>query len=297
MTDRDLDIEPDEPAGMQGALVGEVVPGVTIEYRAGAYLPENFPLTTLLRFMPDVRLKQRVLKAADEAKAVDISAEGGLAKADAARARLLDAIKAAKEPFNDPVSLANQLHKRLTGLRGDFTGHGEEVAEDVGKAIIAEERRLKRLAEEQRRRDQEKADEEARQRAEQLAKDAAKRKAPTEVVELLKHEAKTAAAPPVSARAYAAPLSKSTTVEKWKGRFVGTEDDAEVNPDMADLTPAQQESAREFFLGIAKGEVPLACGAINWTEINRKAHAERSTFLVAGMEAIDVGGLRSKSKR
>jgi hypothetical protein len=295
MNHEDLDIEPDEPSG--GALVAQVMDGVTVEYKAGQYLPPGFDLTTLLRFMPDVKLKQRVMKAAEAALAVEIVGPNGLAKADAAVATLKEEIKAAKEPFNDPVGLANQLHKRLTGLRGDFTSRGEQVVEDVSKAIVAEQRRLDRLAQEQRRLDQEKADKEARERAAQLAKDAAKRKAPTEVVNLLKEEAKTAVAPPVAARSYGMPLSRSTTVEKWRGRFVGTEDDAEVNPEMNQLSPAQQQRAREFFAAIGSGALPLGLAFVNWSEINRMANADRSTFDVAGMEAVDVGGLRSKGKR
>lgn len=295
MIAEDLDIEPDEPTG--GALVAQVMEGVTIEYRAGAYLPPHFDLVTLLRFMPDVKLKHRVQEAAAAALAVEIAGPDGLAKADVARANLLSAIKFAKEPFSDPVSLANQLHKRLTGLRADFVSHGEQVVQDIDKAIIAEQRRLKRLEEEQRRKDQEAADAEVRKHAAQVAKDAAKRNASPEVVSLLKEQAKTLTAPPVAARSFGAPLSKSTTVEKWKGRFVGTEEDAEVNPEMADLTPAQQEAARDFFLAVGRGEVPLVCACVNWTEINRRAHAERSTFLITGMEAVDVGGLRSKGSR
>jgi hypothetical protein len=114
---------------------------------------------------------------------------------------------------------------------------------------------------------------------------------------MLKEEAKVATAPPVAARSYGMPLSKSTTVEKWRGRFLGTEEDAEVNPEMNVLTPAQQESARKFFAAIGSGALPLNLAFVNWSEINRKANADRSTFDVAGMEALDIGGLRSKGKR
>ncbi len=226
---------------------------------------------------------------------MDLSAPGGLAKADAARAVLRDKIKAAKEPFTDPVGLANQLHKRLTGLRTDFTSFGEKVDEDITKAILAESKRVARLAEEQRRKDQEAADAEARQQAEALAKAAAKRKASPETVALLKEQARTTVAPPVAVRPVpGSSLSASSVVEKWKGQLVGTAEDGDVNPEMLVLSPAQQQSAREFFAAVGAGTVSLDLACINWPEINRKAHAERRTLLIPGIEAVDVGGLRKK---
>ena len=116
-------------------------------------------------------------------------------------------------------------------------------------------------------------------------------------VTALKEQAKVTTAPPVISSTPAPALRSTSTVEKWKARFVGTPDGSEVNPDMADLTPAQQESARQFFMAIATGQLSLALASVNWSEVNRKAHAERSTFLVAGLEAVDIGGLRSKGKR
>lgn len=294
MSAEDLDIEPDP---IEGELVSDLP--AQAQQPTANFLPPDFPLAALLSFMPDVRLKQRVVKAADAALAIDVKAEGGLAKADTARAALATAITDAEEPFDQPTSWANQLHKRLTGLRSDFTKYGAETLKAVSANIYAETKRRERLAEEDRRRRQEEADREARQRAEQIAKDAARRKASPTVVAALKEEAKTASAPPVTSTFGLghSPLRKSTTVEKFKGRFVGTPDGEEVNPDMADLTPEQQKRAREFFAAIGDGRVSLVCGAVNWTEINRKAHAERSTFDVPGMEAVDVGGLRSKGKR
>ena len=58
----DLDIEPDELP----VLRAEIAEGVSLEHAAGRYLPADFPLTTLLRFMPDVKMKQRVQKAAQK---------------------------------------------------------------------------------------------------------------------------------------------------------------------------------------------------------------------------------------
>lgn len=289
MSAEDLDIEPD-------VVEGEVLDAQPPQPTAN-FMPPGFPLATLLRFMPDIRLKHAVTKAADALLAIDVKAPDGLQKADSARAKLATAIAAAEKPFEDPTGWANQLHKRLTGLRSDFTKYGAETLKAADANIYAETKRRERLAEEDRRRRQEEADREAKAHAEKLAKDAAKRKASPDVVEALREEAKTATAPPVTSFALSVPLSKSTPVEKWKGRFVGTPDGDEVNPDMADLSPEQQQHAREFFAAVGAGKVSLACAAVNWAEINRRAHADRRTFDIAGMEAVDVGGLRSKGKR
>lgn len=318
----DLDIEPDETLGpdsfggedflspaeareqltidhpaSQRMLETQVADGVTIQYVAGAFLPKNFPLTTLLRFMPDVKLKQNADRLADAAMAIDVKCEDGLAKADVALANLRAATSRIEAAFVEPVRLAHELHKRLTGLRSDFTARSVNVQDIVSRSIYAETKRRKQLAEEQRRRDQEAADAEARAQAKQLAKDAAARHASKETVAALKEQAKVATAPPVTSSLAPPPLQRSAPVERWKGQFIGTPEGEEVNPEMAVLTPAQQEHARAFFKAIADGTVPLVFACINWSEVNRKAHAERTTFLVPGLEAVDVGGLRSKGKR
>jgi hypothetical protein len=281
----DLEIEPDPPADSPAAQDGLT-----------AILPAQFPLATLLRFMPDVALKRRVEQRAADALAINVADEDGPQRADKALADLRLAMDAALECFKDPTSLAHQLHTRLTGLRADFVSAGESALSVVGKRVFVEQQARKAKAEEERKRRQAEADAQAKRELEAAAKEAAARKAPKGVVAQLKAAAKTATAPPVATFS-PAPLSSSTTVTTWKARFVDTDDDAEINPETCELTPAQQKAARDFFRAVAEGEVPLVCAAVNWSEVNRRANADRTTFEMAGLEAVEVGGLRAKRRR
>src|SRR5438105_8493267 len=104
-------------------------------------LPPTFPLLTLLRFLPDVRLKARADAAAAAALAIDVAADGGLVQADAAFAPVRTEIAEIELRFDGtkaepgPTMLAHQLHARLTGLRGDFVASAKAAIETVSRRI------------------------------------------------------------------------------------------------------------------------------------------------------------------
>lgn len=301
----DLDIEPDtEPQVRQSTrdafdAVGQPMDGgdddklVTL----AKFLPEGFPLLTLLRFLPDVKLKQHAVECAQRARAIDVTTPTGLADGEVALEAVRASVHTIESAFNDPVSLANQLHKRLTGLRADFCDDANAAATALSKRLYAEKQCRDAVVELERRRVQAAADEQARKDAAQLAKDAASRQAPPHVVSMLQEQAKTMTAPPVSTSIAAPSLGRSTAIERWKARLKTTASGAEPNPAMADLTPSQRLEAEKFFDAVSHREVPIVCAAIDWPELNRKANAERKTFAVPGMEAFDDGSLRGKGKR
>ena len=286
----------DEPAhAIVEPMPGDVVVGAGLS----TILPENFPLLVLLRFLPDVRLKQRLDAAAAEATAIDVrTSPERLAYADQTLATIRAGIAEIDACFREPTSLANQLHKRLTGLRADFTKAGDEALAVVGRRIHAETQRLEALAEQARRAAQAEADRKAREDAERIARDAAKAKAPKAVVEQLRAAAATATASPVPTPQPAPRLEHSTTAANWKARLAGTPDDAEPNPEIAQLSVAQQQQVREICAKVAAGALPLATIAgINWPMLNQLAKAQKHTFAVEGFEAFNAGSLRGKPRR
>lgn len=291
MSDRlsfDLNMEPElaEP---------EVVPdGEVVLARS---LPLGFNLPALLRFLPDVRLKQKADAAAAEALAIDVTAEGGLVHADNALVPLRASIAAIEVGFEDPVSLANQLHKRLTGLRGDFSKVASDALALVSRRIYAEKKRQDDLAREAQRQAQEVANAQARAEAAAAAKAAQQAGQSKQVVTVLKQQAKVAVAAPVVSPLPAPVLASTSTVPKWKARFVGTPAEAEPNPEVGALTEAQQGQMRGLIQAVLDGKAPLAFFQINWSLINKKAQAEKTTFLVPFLEAFDEGGTRAKARR
>lgn len=259
-------------------------------------LPEaNLPsidIQALLTFLPDIALKRAIDAAATAALAIAVTGDAGLAAADAARADLQEKIAHTVRCFADACSLANTLHKRLTGLRADFVANGEAAVEVLGKGILAEKRRLDAVAEAQRKADQVEADRLARETMAAAAKKAEQAQAPAPVVEQLKKQAQTAVAPPVAARA-AAPLKASTVAEKWNVRLRGFEG----QPAMADLTEEQRRVAIDLVRAVADGKAPLAALEINWSYLRKRAGSDRQTFAIAGIEAYDEGSVRSKGRR
>lgn len=276
---------PDEPI-VQAEVVG-----------LAEILPKDFPLLTLLRFLPDVRLKQQMDSLAAEALAIDVKAPGGLEAADAILPRLKAQERTITECFDDPVSLANQLHKRLTGLRAEFLKGGQAAILQVGSSIRIETQRRKDEAAKAAAEAQRKADEQARDQAAAAAKRAEQSGAPQQVVEALERKAETATAPPVQ-HAYAPPpLANTSVAENWKARLRGTTGDMEPNPDMADLTVDQQESVRRLMSQVVQGLAPLTCFDINWSALNKRAKSEKTTLDLAGVEAFDEGSTRQRRGR
>lgn len=286
----DLDIEPEPEQPEIDVLEPEVV---SLQIRQS--LPAGFNLPTLLRFLPDIRLKQRAEAAAEKALAIDVSEEGGLLAADAALVPLRESIEAITRDFEDPTSLANQLHKRLTGLRSDFSKVASAALETVSRRVYAENKRQEAMAAEARRKAQDAADKQAREDAKKAA-DAAKAAGQSKaVVETLKQQAKTAVAAPVASPAPAPMLASTSTVPKWKVRFVGTPSDGTANPEIDELTAQQQEQMRKVLLAVGNGQLPLAVTlGLNWSYLNKRAVAEKTTFEMLELEAFDEGGTRKK---
>jgi hypothetical protein len=262
-------------------------------------LPADFPLATLLTFLPDVKLKQRVEAAAAAALAIDVTAEGGLVRADEALVPVRAGLKEIDEGFRLPCDIANKLHKRLTGLRADFMGAGEDAVRSVGRAIYNEHVRLQHLADEAKRKAQEDADRQAREEAQRAADQAKKSAAPAAVVAVLEQRAAAATAPPVATTAPAPKLQHSSAVAKWRARLRGTLPGADPHPATKELTLPQQEALLELLKAIVEGKpgASLALIEVNWATADKRASADGTTMAIPGLEAFDEGGTRAKGRR
>jgi hypothetical protein len=279
-----LDIEPEEAAV-----------GVAGEMALAQVLPPDFPLRTLLTFLPDVRLKHRLLAHSAEAMAVAVENGGAeaLRAAEAALVPVRDDIKEIGECFAEPCDLANQLHKRMTGLRGDFLGAGEQAVKVVGQRIYAETQRLKRLVDDERRKRQEEADRQARETARKAAEAATAQAAPAPVVEELLRRAETAVAPPVGGLDEPV-LGTLWTSAKWKARLVGTLPGGEARPKIAMLSEAQAKSLKQMLQAIVDGRAPLGLIDVDWGMADKLAKANMA---VDGLERFDEGSTRAKARR
>lgn len=313
--DADLDIDPatlmPEAAFVAGRESEEIdnrdAPAVAVIDGAmvpalAEILPADFKLSTLLTFLPDVRLKQALDALAADALAVAVSGEAGVRAADAALPALRDGVKEILLRFDGtvdapgPTALAYALHKRLTGLRGEFVKDAEDAIKTVGQRIYVEQKRLDAVAAEERRATQAAADREARAALDRAAEEAARNQAPAPIVEALREQAKTATAPPVASRG-APPLRNTATVAKWRTRFVGTPADSlNPQPKTTELTAQQQEMCLRVLDGIRNGTVPLAAIQIDWAYLDRRAVKEMTTLAIPGIEAYDEGGVRSKRR-
>lgn len=258
-------------------------------------LPPDLKLEPLLQFVPDVAMKERLLSLAEDVASIDVTKDDGLQRADKGVADLKAGIAEIAKCFEYPCSLANRLHKRLTGLRTDFTKRAEEVADATARAIKVEVRRRERVAEEARIAAQAAADEEVRRTMSFAAEGAKAQGAPKQIVEALLRSAETATAPPVRSPVPVPKLENSTLARKIIARFKGTPDDcAEPHPKMADLTPEQQEKVLEMMRGCINRTLPMVAFEINWKELDAMASSQRATLDVFGIEAYDEGSLRKK---
>lgn len=287
--DTDFDIAPDEPASPLAIA--------RVDAPLASVLPADFQLAALLQFLPDVRLKQHADAVAAEALAVDVTQPDGLALADTKLAQLREADSIITKCFEYPVDLAYQLHKRLTGLRADFRAEAGGALVTVGRRVVGETNVRKAAEAAAKRAAQEAADRQARQEAARAAQEAARANAAPQVVERLQEVARTAVAPPVASPAPVQPLATTSVVQRWKARVAGTPADAEPNPKVADLTPAQQDLARRLCAAIGQGLVALAAVELNWGYMNRRAAAEKTALSMPGIEAFDEGGTRSRGRR
>lgn len=294
----ELEIPPDEPPSGDSKLrllLADGPPPPEEEPLPLARALPGLPLQTLLSFLPDVSLKQQVEALAAVALSIDVQQPGGLQLADKALDDLSTAILTTTSRFADPVDAAFQLHRRLTGLRGDFLAAGESAKQIVSRRIVAEKRRQDAVAAEERRKRQEEADRQAREIARKAAEEAERQKAPEPIVQALVEQSKTAKAPPV---AVDTPVtSHNAVVEKWRCRLKGAAADADPNPDMGQLTLAQQQQVRTLLRAVADGHVPLLAVKLNWSYLNTRARDEKSTFDLPELEAYDEGGTRRKGAK
>lgn len=260
-------------------------------------LPADFPLPLLTRFVPDARLRTAADEATAYALRVEVSGPEGLHQADVAVTALRTSLKAIEEHFEEPVGIANRLHKQLTGVRAEWLERGAAAVKTVGQRIYTEKARLDAIEREERRKAQEEADRQAREALKREAEKAAAAKAPAPVVEQLKKQAETATAPPVPAAAPAPKLQGVSTVSTWKARIAGTPACDEPIPDTEKLTPAQQLEVMKLLKAIIDGRAPIAAIQLNASYLHKRAKADKSTLQIPGIEAFEEGGIRSKGTR
>lgn len=280
-------------------------PAVPAPMALAEVLPPQFPLQALLQFLPDVKLKQRIASLAAEASALKVVGRDGLRKADQLRETIRTEVAAVIELFDGtknnpgPCALAYTMHKRLTGLRGDFTKQGEDAITLLDRGIKTETARLDREAEQARIVAQKAADDQAKAAAAALAKTLKKTGADPATVEQAKQDAKTATAPPVHVESAASgALQNSTTARKWKARLKGTPADAESNRvDTCDMSADQLMAFRRLCAAVAQGVVKATLLQVDWAEADRMANADRRTFDVEGMEAFEDVDVRAKGRR
>lgn len=287
------DTEPEqEPEAKTGPVA--VAPVALMEV-----LPADFPLPALTKFVPNPLLKVRAEEAANYALSVDVTGPEGIQRADVALTALRASQKAIEECFAEPVDIANQLHKRLTGLRAEWLAPGKAAVETVGRKIYQEQRRLEAIAAEERRKAQAEADRLAREQARREAEAAAKAKAPATVVEELKRQAETATAAPVATPATVAPpvMRGTTVVKTWKARFAGCSTSAVAQPDTDEMDAAQIEQFKALLAAIVIGKAPITAVSPNWSVLNGRAKSDKSTLSIPGIEAYEDGAVRAKGGR
>lgn len=315
----DIEPEPEDPQvpvdaavvqdGVQTGTVGVAAPQslvtaletanaeIVYETSAVEVLPPDFKLPALTQFVPDLRLRRAADGLAATALAIDVTNEVGLKRADATLVQLRGSIKAIEADFEEPTGLAYRLHKRLTGMLGEWLTGPRTAADTVARRVVAETARLDGIAEAQRVKDQAEADARAKANAAQAATSAKASGAPPAVVEQLKQQAKTATAPPVAART-AAPLASTGTTKGWKARLAGTPADAaEPNPDVKDLTEPQRRAILRLCGAIAEGKAPIAVlKTLDWAYLNKRADSEKTELAasIPGLEAFEYVAPRAK---
>lgn len=283
----DVPFVPDTPTPAQTAAL---VPVMQI-------LPADFDLPRLIKFIPNPALKTAADEATAYALSLNVVDAEGIERADLALGTLRASLRAITETFQEPAALAHSLHAGITSKRAEWLAAGDAAVKTVGSRIWMEKRRLDAIAAEAARKAQEKANQEARETARRNAAAAEKAKAPAPIVEQLRREAETVTAPPVAAQ-IAAPVMKSTTVTTtWKARLKGSPAEADPHPDIADLTPLQHARALELLAGIIAGKDPIAAIAIDWSYLDKRAKADKSTLAISGIESFEDGGVRSKVSR
>ncbi len=260
-------------------------------------LPADFPLPSLIRFVPDPALKAQIDAAAEAALGLEVVGASGLQQADKALASVRAAVKAVREHFDEPASQAHALHVAITSCRGQWTQAGETAITVVGRRIAAETARLQVIADGERWKAQAEADAREREARYRQAEEAARQAVPEHIVENMRQEAETATAPPVAPVTAPPPLASTTILQTWKARPAGTPADAEPNPEIGDLSPMQAGEIRKLMRAAADGLESLAAFSIDWSYINRRAKAEGKAFKMTGLEAYQESSTRAKPGR
>lgn len=291
----EIEIEIESAADQAPADPVDAAPAVSLMQ----VLPADFPLPTLIRFVPDLRLRAAADEAARYALAIEVAGPEGLQKADLALTAVRTSLKAIEESFKEPTEIANDLHKSLTSTRADWLKPGKQAIEQVGRKVYAEQRRLDAIATEERRKAQAEADRQAREAAAKQAREAERAKAPAPVVEELKRQAETAKAAPVQTAATVVPAMAHTTVtKKWTCTIAGTPRDAgDQQPSVEALTDAQRGQFLILLKAVLDGRAPIAAVTPNWSYLSKRAKSDESTLAIPGIEAYDAGGVRAKATR
>lgn len=279
----------DESEGQLALAVSDQIVSVLADKLSAALGVRDLAL--LLQFVPPVELKHEADRLAREATALVVTGKEAVEAGDALIGKLTAAITEIDNGFDEPVSLAHQLHKRMTGLRADFRAEAAKALATVKVLVRDEAARLEDLAQAAAKSLQAAADKDARRDARAAVEEAKAGGASPAELKDLRSMARTATAPPV-ASPLAAPTRRATIdVEKWKARFRGTPKGAEPNPEMSELTTEQQALVCELMHAAAdrKPGTKLVYFSINWAEINRDAHAQKSTFQCPTLEAFNQG--------
>ena len=258
-------------------------------------LPADFPLPSLIKFAPDTRIRQAADADAVKLLELQVTDETSMRVVEACLDRQRQHKATIEALFKEPCAVANQLHKHLTGLRGDWLARTEQAIATGNDRVLQLQRRLAREEAEARRRAQEEADRQAREEARRAAEAAKKAEAPAAVVQELEFEAQHATAPPIQQTAVTPTLTRSTVVENWQPRLTATDRAApELQPCMAQLSPAEQACVRTAMKAVLEGRNPLTIFEINWSVICKRAKADKKTFSLEGFVAEDLGAVRAK---
>lgn len=261
-------------------------------------LPADFPLPALIKFVPDARVRAAADQDAERLLGIEVTDETSMRVVDACLDRQRAHKKTIEGLFDEPTSIANQLHKRLTSLRAEWLEPTERAIKAAGQRIVETQRRLEREAADERRTRQEEADRIAREQAQREADAARQAQAPPEVVQQLETEARTATAPPLPLYDPGKTALKSTSVvSTWKPRLKGTESSGNQQPGMADLTPAQKVAVLAAMKAVIEGRGPLQVFEISWTYANARARADKKAFNIEGFEPYEDGSTRGKAGR
>lgn len=312
----DPEVPLEEPRDPPAAAPTEPPPAALVSTALVEILPADFPLPLLAKFIPNPALRAKAEEATTYALGLAVEGQAGLQRADTALSALRATVKDIDDHFTEPCDIAHKLHKRLTAIRGEWTESAMAAIRTVGSRMYTEQTRLERLAAEERRQAQAEADRLVREAAQREAQAAEAARAPAPVVEEMKRQAETVTAPPVMLPASSpAPMRGSTIVKTWKARLAGTLLLEEPQPDVETIGPTQKRAAFDLFVGAAAQlakdlqltlepdyltkcrPTPLGAVAINWSYLDRRAKADKSTLAIPGIEAYEEGGVRAKGIR